>query len=302
MSPAALLLALAVLARVQGEVAIVVEVPAQPVAPGAPFEISVHRDWDAALVPAPFEEGALTGNGLVVQLQEVIRGGSSLRVEEHRRYVAQAHSRRQIALDSVVARATSSDGRVSFEATALPRVIALAPTLAADDASPLEWPADFATPAARARRDDFPSLGSWIVAALALLATLVAWLAARGRGAAAPMAAAPMARGRLAALALAEEPTRGGAARRELCAAIADVVRATLEEERAIPASRRTREEVIDLARSAALPSAAQRVLSELLERADAAKFKAAAPSEPERLALIELAQRFLGLLPAERP
>ncbi|MBL8842863.1 MAG: hypothetical protein JNL90_15200 [Planctomycetes bacterium] len=317
MSGAALLLALLFAARGapprEGEVSVALTGPAAPIAPGEPFELVVELEWEAALVPAPFDESALQREGLAVERVATTRRTLAGRMAETRRYRAIAWTRAQVALDAVEARAVAADGRATFTASAPPLVIAVAPRLARDDASPLEWPAELAN-----APGDAPTKRALL--ALALLAGLVVPLAiaiavlrridrspAGGR-------CGPAARERLAELAAeiareddASDASAAAAAkrRRALCAALADVLRDSLAQERGVPAPWRTREELHELLAAAPLAALAPdrhaaftAALDRLLAAADRAKFAAAAPTAAERSALLVAAERCLALLP----
>lgn len=317
MSGAALLLALLFASRSspprEGEVSVALSGPAAPIAPGEPFELVVELEWDAALVPAPFDESALQREGLAVERIATTRRTLAGRLAETRRYRAIAWTRAQVALDAVEARAVAADGRATFTANAPPLVIAVAPRLARDDASPLEWPAELAN-----APGDAPTNRALRAAALlaALVVPLAIAIAVVRRIARAPHHATngPAARARLAELAAevardgqATEPSTTAAAerRRALCAALADVLRDSLAQERGVPAPWRTREELHELLAAAPLAALAPErhaaftdALDRLLAAADRAKFAATAPTAAERSALLAAAQGCLALLP----
>ena len=296
-----------------GEVSVALTGPAAAVAPGEPFALQVTWSWDAALVPAPFDDAALRREGLSVERIETTRHTLEGRIEERRVYRAVAWSRAQVALDSVAVRATTPDGRSEFAANAPPLVVAVAPRLARDDDSPLEWPAELGELPAASRAQSAVRSTVLIAAALAAL-LLVGAIARRALSVRERAARLASARARLAELAtsIAAEPDdpRAAAERtREICALLAGVVRATLEEERGLPAPCRTREELHELLAVAPLaplsPSAHAEfaaLIDALLARADRAKFAAAPPCRSERATLFDLARRCLAALPEPAP
>ncbi|MSR47173.1 MAG: hypothetical protein EXS13_08920 [Planctomycetes bacterium] len=275
-------------------VAVVIVLPAGPLPFGRALPLTVILEWDGSLVPEPFDETQFAP--FVVVRRSVTRSVDAGRVTETRRYDACAFQLEPVALAPVRFAAVARDGRGRREAESEPLTRDVVGEL--DPAAPgaIEWPPGIAPVAIEPDRDAWwrtpVGAAGLTIASLAALAFVVAFVARRrtaGHGAsAATDSTAARARQRLREL-LASPPNgdseawAAGAGHlpppRAAGAALADAVRELLEEERALPAPRRSREELMLLARAVRLPDDAIATLAVLLERGDAAKFATNAPT-----------------------
>lgn len=297
----ALLLALAAAiapATADGPVAIAVELPAGPLPFGRPCPLRVTLRWDAALVPAPFDETPLRPWVPAPAVIERRRSGDLL--VETRHYVAWPFDFTPLQLPALSFTALAPDGHGERTATSEPVERAIVGEL--DPAAPgaIEWPAAVAPlaelPPERAWWSRGGNLLSIFSIGLALLLLLEQRrrtrraIAGQGRDRR-PAPVTPRAT-LLARLSEPPAPVTAGAAR-AAGAELADLLRELLADERALPAPRRSTEEVAELLARAAERPEARAALLDLLRRGDAAKFAPAAPTaaelERQRAATAEL-------------
>jgi hypothetical protein len=262
-------------------VAITAEMPAGPLPFGRPAPLVVTLRWDAALVPAPFDEAPLSA--IVVLPPEVERRRASGALVETRRYQAWPLDPARLVVPELRFTAVARDGRGERTATTASFERAVAGEL--DPAAPgeIEWPAAVAPVAERSIEEPLfrrrgVRIGAGVAAVVILLAAGAWWRMRRSAKGRDRRAGRMTPREALLARLAGSRPDAAGGDRREAGAALADLLRALLAEERTIPAPWRSTEEVAALLARDHVPARERAAVTELLRRGDAAKFGAEAP------------------------
>lgn len=293
-------------------VAIEVTLPDGTLRCGEPFELAIVLRWDAALVPAPFDEEPLAA--LVHGPPEIKRALENGAIVETRRYQARCYQLEPLLLPPLRFAAVAPDGRGAREAvsTALERPVV--GELDPADPGAIEWPPTVTTPPIATallpwwRRGAVAAATATLVALLTLLTLRLRRRPQRTAETCAAERSLPP-RAALAALLRAPPDSAGSlepAAARAAAAALVDALRALLEAEHSLPATRRCGVELVELLPASGLPEALFAPLSQLLRSGDLAKFARAAPAADALSSLRDRAAALLRELPApagsERP